>query len=131
MSQNGSLTMHLKNSVDVPSFASPNGELITETIGHTAGGSVQHSIAQISLPPSKASRLHYHPQHEESYYILAGKGELQIGDEVQSVKVGDTVLIPSGMVHQIRNPATHRENLVFIAVCVPAWTVDCSVFLDE
>ncbi len=131
MSQNGSHTMHLKNSIDVPSFASPNGELIAETIGHTAGGSVHHSVAQITLPPSKASRAHYHPQHEESYYILAGKGELHLGDEVQSVKVGDTILIPANMVHQIRNLATSRENLVFIAVCVPAWTVNCSVFLDE
>ncbi|MGV2434709.1 MAG UNVERIFIED_CONTAM: hypothetical protein LVT10_07315 [Anaerolineae bacterium] len=59
------------------------------------------------------------------------KGNYTSGDEVQSVKVGDTILIPANMVHQIRNLATSRENLVFIAVCVPAWTVNCSVFLDE
>ena len=123
--------MHLKNSVDVPSFASPNGELIAETIGHTGGGSIHHSVAQITLPPGKASRLHYHPTHEESYYILAGKAELQLGDEVQNLKAGDTVLIPVDVVHQIRNLSTNRENLVFIAICVPAWTMDCSVFLDE
>lgn len=41
---------------------------------------------------------------------------------------GDSVAIPAGAVHQITNDGS--VDLVFLAVCVPPWTPDCSVFVD-
>jgi mannose-6-phosphate isomerase-like protein (cupin superfamily) len=124
------MTAHIKNSDNVPALATPHGEVINELIGRTAGGSVAHSLAQITILPGRASRKHYHRQAEESYYILAGRGDVELDGERHKVQAGDAIMIPAGMVHQIFNPTTN-EHLVFLAVCLPAWTPDNSVFLDE
>jgi mannose-6-phosphate isomerase-like protein (cupin superfamily) len=122
--------MHIKRSDNMPGFITPHGETIHELIGHTGGGSQQHSIAQITLRPGKASLKHYHPIAEESYYILAGRGQVLLDETWTDVTAGDTILIPSNVVHQIRNTSQSQESLVFLAVCLPAWTPDNSVYLD-
>ncbi|MEM6528030.1 MAG: cupin domain-containing protein [Chloroflexota bacterium] len=122
--------MHIKRSDTVPSFASPHGELVFELIGERMGAVNSHSVAQIVLPYGKASRKHYHPEAEESYYVLAGRGRVVLDGEEQKVMAGDTVWIPPGVVHQIFNTGHQQENLIFLAVCIPAWTPDNSVFLD-
>lgn len=122
--------MHIRNNDDVPAFASPHGEVVYELIGNKAGGSNAHSVAQIVIQPSKASRKHYHPTAEESYYILAGRGLVVMDGERREVNAGDAVMIPPKAVHQIFNNGTGNELLVFLAVCVPAWTPDNSVFVD-
>ena len=122
--------MHINRSDNVPAFASPHGEVVYELIGNKAGGSNRHSLAQIVLPPGKASRKHYHPEAEESYYILSGHGKVKLGDESQNLTAGDTIMIPTGIVHQIFNTSTGNELLIFLAICQPAWTPDNSVYLD-
>ncbi|MBZ0292583.1 MAG: cupin domain-containing protein [Anaerolineae bacterium] len=120
--------MHIKNTSSITPCSSPTGEVIHEFMGQVAGGSHQHSLAQITLPPGKASAKHYHPVAEESYYILSGHGTLMLGDEIMTLASGDVVAIPANTIHEIRNNTT--EDLIFLAVCVPAWTPDCSVYLD-
>lgn len=122
--------MHIKRSDDVPAFASPHGEVVYELIGHKGGGSANHSLAQIALPPGKSSLKHYHPQAEESYYILAGRGHIILDDERQQVTAGDAFMIPPNVVHQIVNDSSSNETLIFLAVCLPAWTPDNSVYVD-
>jgi mannose-6-phosphate isomerase-like protein (cupin superfamily) len=122
--------MHIKNSDDVPAFASTHGEVVYELIGHKAGSSTQHSLAQITILPGKSSLKHYHPDAEESYYILAGRARIEMNGAVREVKAGDAVLIPPNVTHQIFNASASNENLVFLAVCLPAWTPDNSVFVD-
>ncbi|MBZ0299613.1 MAG: cupin domain-containing protein, partial [Anaerolineae bacterium] len=88
----------------------------------------QHSLAHITLPPGKASLRHYHPVVEESYFILSGQGRIVVDGEQQRVASGDAIAIPVSTVHQIVNDGA--EDLVFLAVCAPPWTPDCSVFVD-
>jgi len=121
--------MHILRSDNVPAFASPHGEVVYELIGNKAGGSTRHSLAQIVLPPGKASRKHYHPEAEESYYILSGHGKVIIDDVSQDLTGGDAIMVPTGAVHQIFN-TSGNELLIFLAVCEPAWTPDNSVYLD-
>jgi mannose-6-phosphate isomerase-like protein (cupin superfamily) len=119
--------MHIKNIAEMMPFESAHGEVVYEYMGETAGGAVQHSLAQIVLPPNTSSLKHYHPTTEESYYILAGTGRIILDDESRTVSAGDAVAIPVNAVHQILNDT--EENLVFLAVCAPPWTPDCSVFV--
>lgn len=121
--------MHIKRKDDVPAYASPHGEVVHELIGHTGGGSERHSVAQITLHSGKASRKHYHPEAEESYYILAGQGRVVMDDETRDLKAGDALLIPPNVVHQIFNDSTN-ELLIFLAFCIPAWKAQDSIFLD-
>lgn len=120
--------MHLRNVSDVQPTLTEHGETIYETVGHSAGGATSHSLAQIVLAPGCASAKHYHPVAAESYHILSGTGEIEIDGARSSVKAGDSLSIEPGAVHQIAN--TGADDLVFLAVCVPAWTPDNSVFLD-
>jgi mannose-6-phosphate isomerase-like protein (cupin superfamily) len=91
-----------------------------------AGGSNKYSVAHIEILPGKASLKHFHPEVEESYYIIEGTPRMVINDEVQIVKPGQIVAIPPKATHQIFNDTD--KTLHFLALCVPAWTPDCSVF---
>jgi mannose-6-phosphate isomerase-like protein (cupin superfamily) len=109
----------------------PHGEMIRELTGRTAtkGFAPQHSVAHIVLPPGKSSLLHYHPEAEESYYILSGRARLLIGEEEVVMVEGTAVLIPATQPHKISNIGSN--DLVFLAICVPAWEPDNSVFLED
>ncbi len=120
--------MHIRRAHEVVPLISPHGETVFELIGAAAGGLGSHSVAQVLLPPGKASRRHYHPVAEESYFILTGQARLELDGESAYLGAGDAVAIPSGVVHQIHNGG--ETDLIFLAVCVPAWTPDNSVYLD-
>lgn len=120
--------MHIKNIESLPPFVSPHGEIVREQMGHSAGGAIQHSMAHITLPPGTASLKHYHPVAEESYFILSGQGRIVLDGASSPLSPGDAVAIPANVIHQIFNEGS--TELVFIAVCVPPWTLDCSVFVD-
>jgi mannose-6-phosphate isomerase-like protein (cupin superfamily) len=119
--------MHIKNTAHILPFESAHGEIVYEYMGKAAGGTAQHSLAQIILPPGKAALKHYHPAAEESYYILSGKGRVVLDGEERIMTAGDAVAIPANTVHRIFNDS--KENLVFLAICAPPWTPDCSVFV--
>ncbi len=100
------------------------GERIQEVLGVQAGNVSSHSIAEITIPPGGTAMPHYHKNTEETYMILSGLATLQIQGEQLVIAAGETVLIEPGETHQIKNNG--EENLVFIAVCVPAWQPDDS-----
>ncbi|HEX3051991.1 MAG TPA: cupin domain-containing protein [Aggregatilineaceae bacterium] len=120
--------MYIQNANNVPGIASSHGEVVYELMGNAAGGSAAHSLAQIVLPPGKACLKHYHPVVEESYYILSGAARMEIDGEATQLGPGDGVPVLPNQTHQIFNVGT--TDLVFLAVCVPAWTPDNSVYLD-
>ncbi|MBN1966512.1 MAG: cupin domain-containing protein [Anaerolineae bacterium] len=119
---------HIRRKDDVKPFAAEHGEVVYELSGHAAGGTSQHSVAYIELPPGKASLKHYHPVAEESYYCLSGTGRLVIDGEPYPLQPGACVALTPGQVHQLFNDGP--ETLCFLAVCAPAWTPDNSVYLD-
>lgn len=120
--------MQIHNVKNIKGFASEHGEVVFEYFGSAAGHSSAHSLAHIVIPPGKASRKHYHPVAEESYYILSGTAKLVVDDDSATLGSGDSVVLLPNQVHQISNNGA--EDLVLLAVCVPAWTPDNSVYLD-
>jgi mannose-6-phosphate isomerase-like protein (cupin superfamily) len=120
--------MHIKNTDEITPFSTPHGEIVREYMGAAAGGTQQHSLAHITLPPGKASLKHYHPLVEESYFILSGQGRMMIDSEERMLRAGDGIAVPANAVHQIFNDSD--VNLEFLAICAPPWTPDCSIFLD-
>jgi mannose-6-phosphate isomerase-like protein (cupin superfamily) len=122
--------MHIRRVEDTPAFQAAHGEIVRELAGVQAGGSRQHSLAHISLPPGKASRKHYHPIAEESYYLLFGVGRVVIDGETQFLNPGQLVVILPGQVHQIFND-NPEGTISYLAICTPPWTSDCSVFIEE
>jgi len=119
--------MQVLSKSQVWPFTSDHGETVWELVGG-ANRDVKHSVAYVEIAPGKASRKHYHPVVEESYYILEGEAEMTIASDTQTLKPGDCVLIPPTQPHLIVN--AQNQVLKFLVVCAPQWTIDCSVFED-
>ncbi len=102
-------------------ITSAHGEIVYELVGRAPdhGGVTRHSLAQIVIPPGKASHVHYHKISEETYYILSGHARLVVDGHDRLITSGQACLIKPGQVHQIFN--TGEGDLEFLAVCAPAW----------
>ena len=76
------------------------------------------SIAQARVQPGVATRLHRLHGITERYVILAGTGNVEVGNlYAQYVGPGDVVLIPPGCPQRITN--TGMSDLLFLAICSP------------
>jgi len=115
---------------NVSPVVSDHGEIIYELVGRGAGEATErHSIAHVVIPPGKSSRSHYHPEAEESYYVLRGRARFVLEGEPAIIEPGQIVLIQKNKSHQITNIGV--EDLEFLAFCVPAWESTNTVFLDD
>jgi mannose-6-phosphate isomerase-like protein (cupin superfamily) len=72
------------------------------------------------VAPGETTRLHRHRTTEELYHVTQGEGWMTLGDREFAVRTGDTVAIPPGTVHCIRNSAT--EVLVILCCCSPPYS---------
>ncbi len=120
--------MNVQNASQQQGMATDHGEVVFELFGAAAGGSQTHSLAQIVIPPGKASLKHFHPSVEESYYILSGSARMEIDADAAILGPGDSIVIRPEQVHRISNIGD--SNVVLLAVCVPPWTPECSIMLD-
>lgn len=102
-----------------PEMINPQGENLQEILGLVAGGAKSHSLARVTIPPGNASVPHFHKESEESYLILSGIATMLINEDTFKLDPGEAVLIEPFEVHQISNQ--ENQDLVFLAVCVPAW----------
>ena len=122
--------MHISRDKNFPSeITNPGGENIQEILGLQAGGIKNHSIAKILIEPGNSSEPHFHKESEESYIIIQGTASLKINNYEFELGSGEAVLIEPYELHQISNQ--WNENLVFLAVCVPAWHQDDSYDIFE
>jgi mannose-6-phosphate isomerase-like protein (cupin superfamily) len=107
-------------------FKAPLGEIIYEMIGRPKeiGGTMNHSLAHVVIPPKFSSPAHYHRVSEETYYVLKGEGRMIIDRREFTLHSRQACLIMPGEVHQIFNDG--EEEFEFLTVSAPAWTPDDS-----
>lgn len=83
----------------------------------------QVSIARVRVAPGVTTQLHQLNRPFERYYILEGKGRVEVGElPPQDVIPGFVVLIPPMCRQRITN--TGSEDLLFLAICSPRFCVD-------
>ena len=63
-------------------------------------------------PGDKVRPAHSHPNGEEVIYIIRGTGRVLVGDQVQPVRPGTTVLFPQGVVHMLHNTGNDEMKVV-------------------
>lgn len=81
------------------------------------------SIARARVEPGVTTRWHRLKGISERYFILSGKGLVEVGEQPpQEVIAGDVVLIPPMCRQRITNIG--NDNLIFLAVCTPRYTQD-------
>ena len=70
-------------------------------------------ISLAKLQPSLSYECHTHDDHEEVYYIIAGRGNIKIGNEMTKFRDGDIIYIPEKTAHSITNDG--EEMVEFLA----------------
>ncbi len=77
-------------------------------------------IAICIFGPGEIAMLHYHEKMEEIYFILEGEGEIEINGEWHPVRAEDSVAVPIGVKHRMKNRSMNQP-LKFLSVNSPAW----------
>ena len=75
----------------------------------TGSAGLVTGIAEVA-PGSELMRHHHEPA--ETYYIMSGRGEMEIDGRAQAVGPGSAVYIPPNAAHAVR--CTGAEPLIFV-----------------
>lgn len=115
---------------DLPFVTVSPGVRLKELTGRAApvgARSQLGSVALFELDPGRASAWSHNKEGEESFFILAGHGEVWTGSTPHAVGPGDYILVPPSVVRSIR--ASKGETLTFYAITTPAWSKDDDVLV--
>ena len=112
--------MHTTHYKDISTYITKDGSEIRELMHPDHHGSVNQSLAEARVTPGTETQRHLHRLTEELYHITQGEGLMSLGDETFPVKPGDTVLIPPGTPHAIRNEG--ENALIILCCCSPAYS---------
>ncbi len=73
-----------------------------------------HVVKRITVDPGARLSLQRHRHREEHWVLVAGEGDVTVGDRTMRYCTGEHVHIPCGAIHRVMNPG--GERLVFIEV---------------
>ena len=116
--------MDIRKYSEQEPFTTNDGSTIRSLLDLSNAPVQKQSLAEATLPAGGETERHYHKLSEELYYLLEGKGLMEIEGEEREVRPGDAILIPSGAWHQIK--AT--ESLRFLCCCAPPYQHDDTYF---
>jgi len=91
----------------------PKSEVYLRRLGEKIG--LQRAIVTMArVPPGKESFIyHAHKGDEEWLYIVAGRGQAEIGDKTFDVGPGDFMAFPTPSIgHHLKNP--YEADLVYL-----------------
>ena len=74
-------------------------------------------------------KLHKHNFHIENVYVVSGKGEFTLGDEVFKIKKGDYINIPKQTPHALK--VTSRNPMQVISIQSPQFKGIDRVFIKK
>lgn len=102
----------------------PDGSRVRKLIRLDSG-----DMAHFELPAGEVSTAEIHPEFEELWYFVAGRGEMwrKQGDREETVPVekGVCISIPKQTVFQFR--ALGEDALEAVGVAMPPWSGEASV----
>ena len=83
------------------------------------GDDTRHtSMFDWTIPPRFSTGLHVHRIQEETFYVLEGECEWQVGDQRVRATPGTYLFVPPGVPHNIAN-ATDKPARVLMTVSPP------------
>ena len=115
--------MTKKYTIQKSPFVVPttDGKLIEEHFGNATDKNSHVSIAHM-VAPSGWSEPFQIPKFEEYTYIIKGKKQFIINDEVVILEAGESIKIEKNTRVQYSNP--FNEQCEYIAICLPAFSMD-------
>jgi len=71
-------------------------------------------LIRATIEPGQGHEFHYHDDREEFLYILEGEVEQWVGEEKKTIRAGDVVFVPPGVVHASFNVGQSDAQLLAI-----------------
>lgn len=90
--------------------------------------SPETSLALARVEPGVTTQLHALDGVVERYVVRKGEGVVEIDGAQQTLRVGDTAIIPAGASQRITN--TGPTDLEFYCLCTPRFVPACYVNLE-
>ena len=118
--------MHTRSRRGADPFVTLDGSRIRVLVDRLLGGAANQSLAEAELEPGGETRRHYHAETEEIYFVLEGRGEIEVDGKRTTLEPEDAVLIAPGARHQIRAVG---GPLRFLCCCAPPYR-DEDTFFD-
>jgi mannose-6-phosphate isomerase-like protein (cupin superfamily) len=109
--------MTVRSLENQPPFTTKDGSTIRSILDRTNAPVQNQSLAEARVPAGGVTQRHYHKLAEEFYFILEGRGTIEIDGESREVQRGDAILIPPGAWHSI----AASESLRFLCCCAPPY----------
>lgn len=98
-------------------FTTRDGSTIRSILDSSNAPVQNQSLAEATLPAGRSTARHNHLASEEIYFILSGRGEMEVDGLRRCVSEGDAILIPPGSWHQIKA----LDDLRFLCCCAPPY----------
>ncbi len=114
---------------EIKVYLTKDGSEIRELMHPALHGGRCLSLAEALVQPGQETRLHRHRQSEEIYHVLEGYGLMQLGEEEFVIEPGDTVLIPPGTPHRVRNIG--QGPLRILCACAPPYSHEDTEILQD
>lgn len=91
------ITMRIINAFDAPEMKNPHKVSARKLMDF------KHAlVVMLDIKPNESLLPHITPV-DVFFYILEGKGEVKIGEEIKQVKKDDIIFSPAKIVHLLRN----------------------------
>ncbi len=116
--------MTIQNLSDQSPFTTRDGSTIRSILDRTNAPVRAQSLAEATLPADASTQRHYHKVSEEFYFLLEGRGEMELDGETRVVGPGDAVLIPARAWHTL----TALSPLRMLCCCAPPYSHDDTYF---
>jgi mannose-6-phosphate isomerase-like protein (cupin superfamily) len=107
-------------------FTTKDGSTIRSILDSANAPVSNQSLAEATVPAGGATQRHWHRGSEEFYFLLEGRGTMEVDGEECEVGPGDAILIPPGAWHQIR--ADQGGDLRFLCCCAPPYRHEDTFF---
>lgn len=69
--------------------------------------------AGVAVVPAGGFLARHRHAHAEIYMVLAGSGEVEIGETLYQVAAGTALFIPGDVYHGVRNPGTGELHFLY------------------
>ncbi|MBN1499795.1 MAG: cupin domain-containing protein [Spirochaetes bacterium] len=107
--------MHITNIKNTRKYSRDN--IVSHLLVSELSTGARHiTTTLVEMDVNGHQHLHSH-ETEQSYFIIKGKGLMNVGDEECEVMKGDSIFIPSNAVHGLKN--TGNEKLVYLSAGSP------------
>jgi mannose-6-phosphate isomerase-like protein (cupin superfamily) len=118
--------MFCQTLTDSPENRRGNGQVSRLLLAPGQFGSRHLAVTWVEADPGSQQRLHSHPDSEQVYVIISGRGQMLVAGEKKEVRSGTLVFIPPGAEHAIYNPGP--DQLVYASAAAPPFEMPVGEF---